>query len=152
MNNGEIIRAIDPKNGDKFLREFHAWLRKHAHRIPGPLEARRSRNWGLVIGAPEAEDPSWFHGAAMSVIEANSDRATVGVFTPSIVAEWTPLPDFWAEYIRIGMCAVDTDHHRFGGRYETVDATTRRCKWCGRVETLRMWTETVQRAEWEVSP
>jgi len=65
----------------------------------------------------------------------------------------TLLADFWSDYARIGRCAIDTDHsrHFIGGDTRwAVSGDIRSCLWCeGHTQTLRRWTETVERERWE---
>lgn len=60
---------------------------------------------------------------------------------------------FEAEYVRIGVCAIDTLHDwHYEGRFEEICATHRRCKWCGQVQHREIKRRVVKTTTWVSEP
>lgn len=58
----------------------------------------------------------------------------------------------WAEYLRIGVCALFPEHTEDEPEQWATKGDTRACRWCGRLEWRRRWVEVVRREAWEEVP
>lgn len=147
MTPQEIVKAIDPKNGDKYSPNLHKFCKKE-------------QRWGLHIFVGEWGDSrgQWIGfrddmgdvcGAQLGRVLCEGSRTETFCYAGGS-REWQEI-DFWPEYIRIGRCAIDPEHtwsFDTNTRYEQFDRDTRRCNWCG--ATIKRVEYRITRERWEV--
>ena len=135
---------------DKYSPNLRKWVlsrKQRAYRIA----VYRNADGQLYIGQRFADD-NWFHGSQLNRVLCVGSRAESWAFAPEQLT-LALIPDFWDRYERIGRCAIDEEHDRYFVGDETrwqVEGDVRSCRWCGNYkQTLRRWTETVERERWE---
>jgi hypothetical protein len=98
------------------------------------------------------DDGPSFIGSRLWRVLTVGGRAEVGCWMFP-VGDLTLMPDFWANYARIGRCAIDPDHSRYFIGNETrwtEQGDTRACNWCGNhLQFRHRWTENVEHQRWE---
>lgn len=141
------VETINPKRNPAYNPYLYAFLAKSCFRS-------KSVSFYRVRGEPwvGTEDSTGrFIGGPVDAVVVSG----AGVSTTS----WPLRPGqhrddaLWAEYLRIGVCALFPEHR--DGDYPqrwVTDGGKRTCQWCGRVEYLRQWEEVVKREAWEYSP
>lgn len=156
----EGVHKIDPRVHPKYSPNLYKWLNKLSpsfrqrvmvyshtcHDFLDPLPIH-------YIGFLDLDDQNWFHGSKLNTVLCNGAKATV--FAYSIKYHFPDnfqiIPEFWDNYIKIGRCAIDTNHSiRFlddKSRWAR-DRDTRVCQWCGHTQHLKRWEETVEREAW----
>jgi hypothetical protein len=136
--------------GDRYSPNLARWTKKNCkHWRP---EVFKNAEGDLWIGYIDEE--RFFIGSRVARVLTFGGRAEIGCWTfPA--SDLTPIPSFWADYARIGRCAIDTDHSRGFIDGETrwaEDGDARSCNWCGNHRQVRRrWTETVKRQRWEAT-
>lgn len=158
---GPDMDAINPANGDRFSPNLFKWLGKRrgapialqrVYRVTGP------HTDALYIGYLDNDPPpagQYLIGSNLNGVLCNGAREQIFAFP--VKPTWQPVEivDFWPRYHRDGRCAIDIEHRTsFVGddsRWH-VNGDTRTCCWCGNaVQTLKRWTETVERSAWVVT-
>ena len=147
------LDAIAPAKGDKYSQNLHKWLsnRREKHRLNSRVFTRKTPDgWrdGMLVGHYDNE--MVLSATGMIDIMCRGNGATLFCYGRLPVTE---MPDFWANYERIGRCIFDPKHmmgfSHDATRWKT-DGDARSCLWCGEcVQHLRRWQETIERAQWE---
>jgi hypothetical protein len=59
---------------------------------------------------------------------------------------------FWSQYILLGRCLWDVNHNKYMTNDETrftyLDNNTRKCNWCGAVQSKKETPITTIKTEW----
>jgi len=142
------IKAIDPKNGDKYSPNLHAWVKRSRYGLP---DVFRNHEGALYIGVKDTntEDGEWFTGAQLNSVLCNGLRTASYAYPPNQAEKLTLVEGFWEDYTERGRCAIDPTHLVwFLGYRWTVDGDKRTCNWCGCTQIQRHWTERVERHDW----
>ena len=149
---------IHPSRGAKFSPNLHAFL-------AGKKNLSPHHDWqgALMVGPLGPESPPILHvgwvfdhelqGARLSTVLRDGKRSTVWCYTqPYVIVE-----DFWADYEKKGRCIADVEHRGsfIGDKSRFAEDGDRRvCTWCGVVQQVERWTETVvkERERWVTVP
>lgn len=141
------VETINPKLNPAYSQDLYAFLGKSCFRSKSVSFYRvRGKPWvgaedstGRFIGGRVADVVIWGAGVhtASWPMRLGEDRDDA----------------LWAEYLRIGVCALFPEH-RDGDYPErwSYNGGVRTCQWCGRVEYLRRWEEVVKREAWVFTP
>jgi hypothetical protein len=153
QENGLDLRAIDPRNGEKYSLNLYQWLTKRDDKMRAwASRVYRDANGSLFVGWPSESHPGEFIGARMGDILCYGRRSECFCFLSLVLEE---IPNFWERYTAIGRCAIDDAHTMsFLGAENRWKQTgdTRECQWCGAQQHLERWTETVEREAWRAAP
>ena len=146
-HNGLDVSLIKPDCGPKFSPNLYLWLTSKAHKNRAwAYRVYRDVDGVLWIGQLDRRE---LIGAKLVAVLCNGARESTAAWQ-NIDAE--EVPNFWANYITDGRCAIDVDHSMDFFNDETrwrVAGDSRSCQWCGKVtQALKRWTESVQRQEW----
>ncbi len=145
-----FLAGISPKLHERYSPNLYNWLKGLSHRRHLP----QNRVWRcpddrLWIGWL---DDGFLIGARLNGVLCNGRREQTMAYTLKSLGKLTEVADFWPRYMEIGRCAIDVDHttpfQNSDGRW-LVLGDKRQCQWCGQKQTLRRWTETVERSRWE---
>lgn len=152
--NGLQIDAIAPANGSKYSPNLYRWLTKksRARRVAHSMVFKDDQG---VLWIGEIHDDCFVGCKLIATLCNGAAEETAAYVQQSMVAALVSISDFWAHYMAIGRCAIDTDHSMHfindDSRW-SVSGETRHCQWCGNAEqTLRRWTEEVERSKWVTS-
>lgn len=145
------LSDIAPNKGMKYSPNLYKFLVKNNSmaRFSQLFVARDGTQWLGFL-----DDQGSFIGQRLMQILCNGAKVQTFCF---IRDEGRVLqPNFWAEYVRDGRCAIDRSHENVflgdSSRW-TTQGETRSCLWCGNAQqTLRKWTEAVVRSEWKTNP
>lgn len=147
--NGLEIKAINPKNGDKFSPNLFKFLSSRRRKFMAEYAGvfKDDRGW-LWLGS---RDEGWFHGARLLGVLCNGRKEQTFAY-PHLAHRLTEVPDFWVRYVRDGRCAIDISHDMYflndDNRWK-VEGDHRTCRWCGRVrQRLERYVEKVDRERW----
>lgn len=142
------LKAINPKDGDKFSPNLYRFMRSRKG-DRGMFELYREKSTGyLYLGY--GDDENWFYGVMLNRVLCLGSQAQV--FAHPKGHNFEHVPGFWAEYRKIGRCAIDKEHDTyFAGdcnRWLYRDADRRTCNWCGfrQERKERIVTKTI--SEW----
>ena len=154
QENGLDLRAIDPRNGEKYSLNLYQWLTKRDDKMRAWASRvfYRDADGSLFVGWAHEDHPGDFFGARMGHILCYGSRAGLWCYSSLALEE---IPDFWDHYAAVGRCAIDVDHTMsFIGDENRWKQTgdTRVCQWCGAKQHLERWTETVEREAWRAMP
>jgi hypothetical protein len=102
------------------------------------------------------EDGHWIGGLNDDFFVGRrlSQVLSFGVRTPPLklpgaIGSLEEVPDFWANYVDRGLCAVDPMHEAvFEHDRWALDGNTRICRWCGHQQRLEARTKTIVVQEW----
>lgn len=153
LENGLDLAAIDPRNGPQFSPNLYKFLKKQGRVRASAYRVFRDADNVLWIGS---QDYGWLHGARLMGVLCNGPLERVWAHVPSIGFRGglREITSFWADYMRIGRCAIDPEHQKsFIGdeaRWTVSDdGNHRSCRWCGNAHQKReTWVEQVQRERW----
>lgn len=153
QENGLDLRAIDPRNGEKYSLNLYQWLSKRDDKKRAwASRVYRDDDGELFVGWASEDQPGDFIGARMGNILGLGGAAKVWYWQSINLEE---IPDFWQRYTAVGRCAIDEAHTMsFIGdenRWKQ-NGDTRVCQWCGHKQVLERWTETVEREAWRAVP
>ncbi len=147
-SNGLIVGNISPKKHERYSPNLYAWLTgKDERRHAGDHRVWKCKDGHLWIG--------WIFegeliGTMLNRVLCNGRREKTMCYPASLKLK--EVKGFWKRYMEIGRCAIDTAHTtpflNSSSRW-LVDGDSRCCQWCGCKQTLRRWTETVERTKWE---
>lgn len=145
-------KLISPKKGKKYSPNLHAWLCAQERTQPGRLErlrVYRSATGILWIGFPYEGD---FIGVRMMAVLCSGKKARTASWGRG-TGPLEELPTFWADYLRIGRCAIDPHHDEYfvnsEDRFEvSADGNSRRCTWCGAQHALQRTERVVVDEKW----
>jgi hypothetical protein len=150
----ELLDAIRPTNGTKFSPNLFRWAYKHQHR-----DLRVYMRSGKREGLPDMLYIGDFYDGdfiGMHLIRVLCQGIALQELC-YLSGTFTEVPDFWERYVKIGRCAIDTNHQMRWmpfdcnvQRYE-IEGDKRVCQWCGAVQIRRKRSEvkTVNWEEWE---
>lgn len=145
--NGLNLADIHPRKGAKFSPNLHKFLssrynanmRKYAH-------VYRDADGTLWIGFP---DDYFLIGRRLASVLCSAEGQ---IFAHSNLGPLTEVTDFWANYVRVGRCAIDSEHQHSFINDETrweVHGDSRSCLWCGKVhQKLERIPKTVIHEVW----
>ena len=148
---------------DKFSLNLYKFLKKHGEHyrevyfspwdcITGKMDVVYSQNKtvasSIYIGF--LDEDGYFMGARLTEICCNGAKTKTWAYPPK---DFTPIVDFWERYSENGKCVIDPEHTFYyqKDRYE-LGGSLRACKWCGRIERLRIVDRVVKDEVWEVAP
>lgn len=151
----EDERDTSPRSHNLWL-----WIKyqiKHNRSIAYDITIMSSAPWEehpraseIVVGARVEDYPGEIYGSRLSGIIARGGREGTWAFpvndTPHDITE-----AFLAAYDAKGKCAWDTAHtlyHDTSRYVQDQDLDVRRCRWCGRIETLHRYQEVTERQVW----
>ena len=130
----------------KYSHNLRQWLKKQSKR--GYLIDRvivvESGDGRRYIGYRDDVDQSLI-GSNFNGVICNGGREETSCWVKS--HNWKEVKGFWAQYLRIGVCAIDSHHFFYPERW-IVTGDIRTCNNCGRKERLRQWVEKIKREEW----
>jgi hypothetical protein len=150
----EYIAAVSHRVHERYSPNLHAWLVKNSQSAEplvtglGPSPVDGSHTW-LLIG--HFDTGGWFSGSSVRRILGSGLKTQRWAHLPGHVIEGGS--EFWAEYFRIGRCALDPAHKTSflnADKRWATDGDHRTCTWCGAEQRLRKWEETVAREKWEL--
>ncbi len=145
----DLLPQIDPRLGSKYSPNLHAWIRKNWKNSGLPLVVTTPRSGDGVryIGVERAD--GWISGTRLTNVLCHRGASFIWA-NPLNGLEVDP--DFWANYIRDGRCAIDPEHQIYFSWSETrwkTEGEVRECQWCGHHVQVRLdWTETVHKSAW----
>ena len=149
VGNGLDLTAINPRNGPQFSPNLYRFLKKRGSTWAKTCRVFRDTDNILWIGSL---DDGWLHGAWLMGVLCYGLREQVGAHPPGSLGDLREITDFWADYMRIGRCAIDPKHKRSFIGDETrwaVHGYERSCLWCGNAhQKLETWVEEVQHERW----
>lgn len=147
MKNFEEYKPKAKGKSDFYSWNLYIWLRKQASGAKWMQKTRiyKSEDGTLFIGARYDGSHDGVTGTRLSQLCSGSGSGKfplVGCWVGS--GKWQDVTEqFYAEYERIGVCAIHGDWaHNF-----TIDGDTRACEYCGKVERKRV--ELVEKVTWE---
>jgi len=142
------LDRIDPKHGDKFSPNLHAWLKAKDRRevvAEGGIYIFGSDDPVLYIG--HIFDGELQGARLLSVM--TRPREIMGCY--STFGEPVEVADFFERYYAIGRCAVDPKHaiafESKLGRWEEK-GDRRECRWCGQKQWRDTRIKIVRREIW----
>ena len=145
---GLMLALLHPDLGPQYSPNLYAWL---AVTRNGRLTPR-SRLSGLYVDSRGAQwigyarEGAGFVGQRVANILRDGDAAGIGAWLHT--GPMRPVVGFWAKYIRIGRCALDTGHASqlvYSDHRWSRDGNTRHCRWCGAgSQVLTRWVEEDQ--------
>lgn len=125
----EILKKINPKISDKYSPNLFRFLRGKGRDCTTIF---KDPDGVLYIGHRES-DGMVFGNRLSQVLCFGVRSQTYGYLGSS--KKWREVKSFWAEYIKIGRCALDHEHKTHfqsqDSRYTQVSKTVRQCRWCG---------------------
>jgi hypothetical protein len=137
------LDQLDPSCSPSFSRNLHRWLKEfrrdgipnHVYRVTEDSKLAEKFGAGeLMIGfaMSGAPDDADFCGARLSMVLCEGEKAQCWCF-PGTMSSLVMVPDFWANYLRVGRCAIDPAHETYfsGAARFDEQADTRTCLWCG---------------------
>ena len=150
-----IKPSVAAPASDKYSRNLYNWMRAHGQRPSYDrvfcyqvdtdwktfrgFDYRDTFRSDIFLGRPHECDGTPFGSPLRRVLCDDPERYNyVGIRTEHRIdiTEW-----FWTRYIEIGRCLFDPDHRdvmrHTEDRFETINASTRRCRWCGVQQTKR---------------
>lgn len=146
--NGLDIKAIHPRNGDKYSPNLHKWLTNTRRRTWLPdIRLYRNPEMTLYIGHI---DQGILSGSNLAEVLYKGSKAKIWGYMG--IDDLVEVFDFWPRYMADGRCAIDPEH-----AISFIDDKTRwlkhdgkrTCQWCWKVtQELIYWTETVEHREW----
>ncbi|MBU2765817.1 hypothetical protein HAP94_06305 [Acidithiobacillus ferrivorans] len=147
------LAAINPRNGPQFSPNLHRFLRNRGKAWANTCRVFRDADNVLWIGSL---DYGWLHGARLMGVLCHGTLERVMAHVPSIGfrGDLQEITSFWADYMRIGRCALDPEHQKSFVGDETRwavsdDGHHRSCLWCGNAhQKLETWVEQVQHERW----
>ena len=150
--NGLDLAAIDPRNGPQFSPNLYRFLKGRGQTWATTCRVYLDMDGILRIGSL---DDGWLHGARLMGVLCYGLREQVWAHPPGSLGDLREITDFWADYLRIGRCAIDPEHRRYFIGDETRwafsnDGHHRSCLWCGNAhQKLETWVEQeVQHERW----
>jgi len=95
------------------------------------------------------DEDGYLMGARLTEICCNGAKTKTWAHPPK---DFSLIPDFWERYSDGGKCVIDPDHTFYyqKDRYE-MGGSLRTCKWCGRIEKLRIVESVVKKEVWELA-
>lgn len=140
-------KTLNPALHPKYSPNFYKWLnseriRKHHCR----LEAF-DWNGSVYIGFEFDKD---LIGASLNMVLLSPSETLKSYSSfDGVRYNGVLIPDFWEKYQEGGRCYFDPAHYKLflDERWKTED-DTRECLWCGHKQTLKRWSETVEKTKW----
>jgi len=147
---GLDIRLIDPALHRKYSPNLYAFL--NARKNSSQLRlARVFIDQAGVEYLGFLDDTGCLIGARLTQVLCDGAKTTVVSYCGA--KDWRELPDFWAQYVADGRCAVDRAHKMpfIGSEHRwRVAGESRDCLWCGKVsQVLKRTVAEVVTQQWE---
>lgn len=146
------LKAINPKNGDKFSPILFAWISSRSNPYRRNYLVYRDPDGVLWIGDVDGD---WFTGCKLIGVLCNGTGEPSGAYA-GLGARVEVIPDFWDRYEAIGRCAIDKTHELYFVGDETrwsVTGDSRSCLWCGNCTQTRITTtKQVKETAWVNTP
>lgn len=141
------VTLIAPNKGAKYSPNLYKWLTiKESHRS-WSSKVYRDTDGLLWIGIYDGVGE--LMGCMLNGVLCNGIKESSAAHQRVKAAE---VPNFWVEYVKSGRCAIDTAHDTNfinGDSRWTHHGGKRSCNWCQNcTQTLKRWTETVEREAW----
>lgn len=150
--NGLTISAIAPRGSAKFSPNLYRWLTARSN-VRAARHSRVFSDAGGVLWIGELWEGDCFIGSRLQAVLCNGPQESRCSYEgQTFISGMVEVHDFWSMYMVVGRCAIDTEHKiAFTGEDARwrVQGETRSCLWCGNAnQTMRRWTETVERSAW----
>jgi hypothetical protein len=131
----KFLDKINPRIHTKYSQNLYRWLKEFENKNLD-IKVFKTKENDLLIG--EMIDKNWLHGTLITQV------LCIGKTTQRYASNQqniTEIKNFWTQYLKIGRCAIDTEHTTaFNGeehRWETKE-TRRYCVWCNNhTQTLK---------------
>jgi len=142
---------ISPTRGEKFSTNLHRYIKRRGARTNNVFKAEDGTLW---IGDV---DGHWFHGSRLMSILCGVRGAGNACAFPGAPDHWKlkELKNFWPDYLKIGRCAIDPDHHQHfmnsEGRY-IQKGRHRVCQWCGQKQAMTIKRSVIKHEQWSNEP
>lgn len=142
--NGLDIEQISPGKGAKFSPNLYLWLKKQ--RTSWAYRVYRDTDSYLWIGILDGRE---LIGAKLIGVLCNGVKEGTAAWQNIHAVE---VPNFWANYVSDGRCAIDSEHAMWfindESRWE-VDGDQRVCQWCLKAsQRLVRKSKVVETQEW----
>ena len=143
-HNGLEIEQISPSKGEKFSPNLYRWLKKQ--RTSWALRVYRDTDNTLWIGMLDGCE---LIGTRLIGVLCNGAHENTAAWQNIHAVE---VPNFWANYVSGGRCAIDIDHSmRFindESRWKVL-GDHRECQWCGKAsQHLVRQSNIIETTEW----
>lgn len=144
---GLNVALIAPERGTKYSPNLYRWLTSKRNKTRmSALRVYRDTEGAFWIGMLVGRE---LFGSKLIAVLCNGAREETAAWQGIDAVE---IPGFWDRYTVDGRCAIDEDHTMGfinGESRWSVSGDARTCQWCGKhSQTLKRWTEQVQREEW----
>ena len=161
----EYIASVDPKVHEKYSPNFYKFL----SRLPAYLKEGKLEFYIRQYKADGESEPGQLtlgyvgdneghtevrviQVLCLSRVPREVSRMFSTVYDPDKNMTWTPFPELWADYTRVGRCAFDPHHNRsFSNnmnRWDFKDGTHRTCNWCGLQQVSKKIRRVVYDSVW----
>lgn len=133
--NGSILAEINPKKGDRYSPNLHAYLKKISQHVVPLQRVYRDANGSIWLGWIDEE--ACFVGAHLNGVLCNgaeAQRVIRGAYSGrDFVKSLKEVQGFWEKYEKSGWCAIDPEHKTpfVGDTRWNTKGNTRTCLWCG---------------------
>ena len=148
--NGFLLAAINPRNGPQFSPNLYRFLKRRGQTWATTCRVYLDMDGILRIGL--LLEDGCFHGAWLMGVLCYGPREQVWEHPPGSLGDLREITDFWADYMRIGRCAIDPAHKQsFIGDESrwAIHGNERSCLWCGNAhQRLEVWVEQVRHERW----
>lgn len=125
--NGLDINQISPDKGTKYSPNLYRWLKKQP--TAWAFRVYRDQDNTLWIGVLDGRE---LIGSKLIGVLCNGAKEGTAAWQNIHAVE---VPNFWADYVSGGRCAIDSDHSVWFINDESrwrVDGNRRHCQWCGK--------------------
>lgn len=152
----QVVTAKQIKPKEKNVSDFFSWrLYQWVMKNPDALRIYKG-TWNSIDGV-DPENPilyigrdkssNWLSAVPLSrLCSFSSSRKLVGYSSGHDIDNWEDITDaFWAEYLRIGVCAIHGDNaHKW--EVDPENSNARACEYCGTRELKR--SKMVKKEYW----
>lgn len=131
------LRTILDSTEARYSTNLRAFIRyrKHKFNDAHKLIVVKSEDGTLYIGIRQRRPLDTFIGCRLCMALGQAGRAQVGAYMGS--RHWPTLKNFWPDYIRRGICYLDSKHNFYTHRWTfKKSGTERHCRFCKRREKL----------------
>lgn len=161
------LRAADlvPRLSPAFSPNLYRWMRENAHfycdggvseavyRVAPSTRAAESFGAGTLLigypinGYPGDTDFSGIRLMAVLCQGPNAGRWCLAGIAPDLEL----VEGFWDQYMSVGRCAVDPEHHEhfIGGERYRIEGEMRTCLWCGTTQKRVLTPRMVMDESWD---
>jgi hypothetical protein len=149
--NGLDIKAINPKNGQKYSPNLYKFMTDPQRRGSATYTMIYRDHQGVLwLGIRDEE--GWFHGARLIAVLCSGRKETVFAHPPVFGKALTEVKGFWKRYVSDGRCEIDKAHDMYfvGDKDRwSVKGDHRTCTWCGKVRQKKeRYVEKVRKERW----